>query len=71
LTIVRRREPLVAPAERAGYEQFVRKVFTGRGRGIEQILPKSRRRALEAAGIPPSALPRDLTPRQWAALWNG
>lgn len=71
LTIVRRREPLVDPADRAGYEQFVRAVFTGRGRGIGEILPKSRRATMKSAGIPPSALPRDLTPRQWAALWNG
>jgi 23S rRNA (adenine-N6)-dimethyltransferase len=28
------------------------------------------RATLKAAGIPPSALPRDLTPRQWAAVWN-
>ncbi|KDN21671.1 23S ribosomal RNA methyltransferase Erm [Amycolatopsis rifamycinica] len=75
LTISRRPEPLVDPAERAGYETFVRQVFTGRGRGIEQILtaavPKPWRALLKAAGIPPSALPRDLTPEQWAALWNG
>jgi 23S rRNA (adenine-N6)-dimethyltransferase len=74
LTVSRRRSPLVDPADRAGYEQFVRKVFTGRGRGIEQILtsvvPKPWRATLKAAGIPPSALPRDLTPRQWAAVWN-
>ena len=75
LTISRRRSPLVDPAERVGYEQFVRKVFTGRGRGIERILadaaPKPWRATLKAAGIPLSALPRDLTPGQWAALWNG
>ncbi|MFB9683816.1 23S ribosomal RNA methyltransferase Erm [Amycolatopsis plumensis] len=71
LTVVRRREPLVDPAERADYEQFVRAVFTGRGRGIGEILPKRRRAALKAAGIPPSALPRDLSPSQWAALWHG
>jgi 23S rRNA (adenine-N6)-dimethyltransferase len=70
LTISRRRSPLVDPAERGGYEQFVRTVFTGRGRGIGEILPKPRRATLKAAGIRPSALPRDLTPRQWAALWN-
>jgi len=75
LTISRRRSPLVEPAERAAYEQFVRKVFTGRGRGIEQILtsavPKPWRAILRSAGVPPSALPRDLTPRQWAAVWKG
>lgn len=71
LTVSRRRFPLVDPAERAAYERFVRAVFTGRGRGVAQILPKPRHRAMTAAGIPPTALPRDLTPRQWAALWNG
>ncbi len=72
LTISRRPGPLVDPAERAAYERFVRQAFTGRGRGIEQILGAGPWRArLRAAGVPPSALPRDLTPDQWAALWNG
>jgi 23S rRNA (adenine-N6)-dimethyltransferase len=74
LTISRRRTPLIDPAERAGYEEFVRRVFTGRGRGIEQILttvaPRPWRAVLKHAEIPPSALPRDLTPQQWAAVWN-
>ncbi|WP_433673987.1 23S ribosomal RNA methyltransferase Erm [Microbacterium gorillae] len=75
LSVTRRGDPLVPVAERAPYERFVREVFTGRGHGIERIL-RARERAsgvraaVNAASIDPQALPRDLTPRQWAALWT-
>ncbi|MBL7500469.1 23S ribosomal RNA methyltransferase Erm [Frankia sp. CNm7] len=77
LAISRRATPLVAPADRRAYERFVHAVFTGPGRGIGQILalatpgPRpSRRAALAAAALDPTALPRDLTPGQWATLWH-
>lgn len=76
LSIRRRAAPLVSPADRRFYEQFVRAVFTGTGHGIDQILasvagmPRSSRRdLLDEAGVPPTALPRDLKPGQWAAVW--
>jgi 23S rRNA (adenine-N6)-dimethyltransferase len=78
LTVSRRPDPLVPASQRGAYEAFVRRVFTGRGRGIEQILgaaapqlaPAGRRHAIEEAAIHPPALPRDLTPEQWAVLWR-
>jgi hypothetical protein len=31
---------------------------------------RAARRALADSGVPPRALPRDLRPGQWAALWR-
>lgn len=77
LDISRRRSPLVPLSERAAYERFVRRVFTARGRGIGQILQRglgmsrsSGGAALSRASVSPAALPRDLTPPQWASLWR-
>lgn len=67
MTIVRRADPLVAEADRREYQAMVHRIFTGRGRGIGQIL---RRQGLAGNGIRPSALPRDLTATQWAALFD-
>lgn len=76
LAITRRDSPLLPEAERRGYESFVRTMFTGRGHGVAGILRRScgasaatAREAGRRAGVAPDALPRDLTPRQWAALW--
>ncbi|MFN6545657.1 23S ribosomal RNA methyltransferase Erm [Mycolicibacterium nivoides] len=70
LTITRRDEPLIPCAERRRYQALVHQVFTGRGRGLAQILrPQVDRRWLQANGIHPSALPRDLSAQQWAALF--
>lgn len=78
LEIRRRGSPLIAPADRAGYDRFVRAVFTGRGGGLTAIVqhaarvPRARARELLAdAGIRSELLPRDLAPEQWAGLWNG
>ncbi|MBB4683410.1 23S ribosomal RNA methyltransferase Erm [Amycolatopsis jiangsuensis] len=75
LVITRRTEPLVA--ERDAYQEFVRRVFTGRGQGLAGILPRTgylgtraTRRWLADEGVRPAALPRELTARQWASLWD-
>jgi 23S rRNA (adenine-N6)-dimethyltransferase len=77
LGVTRRSRPLVDPAERRPYQAFVAAVFTGRGRGLGELLPRAAgasvraaRSALQAAGVAPHALPRDLTPAHWAALWQ-
>jgi 23S rRNA (adenine-N6)-dimethyltransferase len=74
LAITRRAEPLVR--DRARYQEFVRQVFTGRGHGLGQILPRTGRigRAdaanwLRANGIRADALPKQLTAEHWASLW--
>nr|WP_255375604.1 23S ribosomal RNA methyltransferase Erm [Saccharomonospora sp. CUA-673] len=74
VTITRRRDPLVPAAQRRAYADLVHGVFTGPGRGIEDILtrrlgrPGVVRRWLAEHGVQPAALPRRLTARQWAAL---
>ncbi|WP_217178630.1 23S ribosomal RNA methyltransferase Erm [Streptomyces sp. AC495_CC817] len=77
LTIRRRASPLVAAADRRAYERFVRGVFTGPGSGLESVLRRTAalsapaaQRALAAAGARSRALPRDLSPEQWARLWT-
>lgn len=77
LAISRRTSPLIAPAERRAYAAFVGAVFAGRGRGVAEIVRRitgadaaSVRRALDDAGIPAAALPRDVSPEQWADLWG-
>ncbi|MGW4097676.1 23S ribosomal RNA methyltransferase Erm [Mycobacterium sp. NPDC004974] len=70
LTIKRRGEPLIPSADRRRYQALAHEVFTARGRGLAQILrPHVDRRWLQANGIQPSALPRDLSAQQWAALF--
>ena len=75
MTISRRSEPLVAPADRRRYQAMVHRVFTGRGHGIAQILNRQMPRAsvrnwLRDNKVGPNALPRDLSAAQWAALFG-
>jgi 23S rRNA (adenine-N6)-dimethyltransferase len=74
MTISRRADPLVAPTDRQRYQAMVHRVFTGRGHGIAQILNRQMPRAsvrkwLRDNKVGPMALPRDLSPEQWAALF--
>ncbi|GAA4437066.1 hypothetical protein GCM10023148_43740 [Actinokineospora soli] len=67
MTATRRAAPLVD--DRVGYQRFVKRVFTGRGRGLGEILTKAGYRHA-ARVVPRAALPRDLTAQQWARLWR-
>lgn len=77
LVMTRRHRPLVEPSERESYRQFVHDVFTGKGRGIAEIVANvsgapDRGRArqwLSDEGVSPSALPKDLSAEQWAGLY--
>ncbi|WP_309067527.1 23S ribosomal RNA methyltransferase Erm [Microbacterium sp.] len=76
LCIARRGSPLLPVAQRRAYERFVAAVFTGPGGSLGRIVQRARRTdaatvhlALQRAEIGPGALPRDLRPEQWAALW--
>ncbi|WP_326690694.1 MULTISPECIES: 23S ribosomal RNA methyltransferase Erm [unclassified Streptomyces] len=77
MTLTRRTEPLLPPAHRAAYQDFVHAVYTGRGRGLAEIVAAvapglSRRRLhtwLREQGLRPTALPKSLTARQWARLY--
>jgi 23S rRNA (adenine-N6)-dimethyltransferase len=73
LVIERRAEPLVPTPERRAYQEWVRRVFSGRGSSLPAILARAggvsearaqqfcRERRLGAR-----SLPRQLTDRQWA-----
>ena len=74
MTIGRRADPLVDPGERGRYQAMVHQVFTGPGRGIAQIVSRQIPRHaiqkwLRDNDACASALPRDLTAAQWAALF--
>lgn len=74
----RRTRPLLPPAERRRYQTLVHRVYTGRGRGISEILARTRvfARPREAhawcrwAGVAPGALPGRLTVEQWVSLFE-
>jgi 23S rRNA (adenine-N6)-dimethyltransferase len=76
LAIERRGDPLLPYRERRRFERFVGAVFRSRGNGMRQILrgnghpPAVIDRALTAAGVARTALPRDLAPEQWARMWR-
>lgn len=76
LSIDRRPAPLLDTRDRRRFERFVGTVFRSPGNGIRQVLrrtghpPAGIDRALNGAGIARAALPRDLTPEQWARLWR-
>lgn len=78
LVMTRRPRPLLSWDARESYRQFVHDVFTGRGRGIGEILANvssslGRRGAhqlLRNEGIPSSSLPKDLSAEQWARLFT-
>jgi 23S rRNA (adenine-N6)-dimethyltransferase len=77
LSISRRGSPLLPRGEQQPYQDLVRRVFSGPGGTLERIVSAAARidratarRALRRAGIAPDALPRDLAPAQWAALWE-
>ncbi|MYW00757.1 23S ribosomal RNA methyltransferase Erm [Streptomyces sp. SID3343] len=76
LTMTRRGTPLI-DGRRAAYQDFVRQVFTGPGRGTAEILDRTGRFArpavrawMRAERLAPYTLPKDLTAGQWAELWR-
>lgn len=77
LRIDRRSAPLVSPADRQIYQGWVKRIFSGRGRTLQEVLTVSgglSRRAsaqfCRAQYLPPKAFPRDLTASQWIAAFN-
>ncbi|MBV9844662.1 MAG: 23S ribosomal RNA methyltransferase Erm [Kutzneria sp.] len=77
LTVARRDRPLVDDSEMPRYQDFVHRVFTGRGRNLAQIIPTACPEVPKShvlawlrshQGRRPS-LPKELTARQWASLF--
>ncbi|MDR5698759.1 rRNA adenine N-6-methyltransferase family protein [Agromyces sp. LY-1074] len=75
-TIRRRAEPLVPDRDRRAYQAYVAALFSGRGRGLAQVLSRAphplpnAKTWLARRGIPADALPARLTPADWSALWE-
>ncbi len=77
ITFSRRPEPLVPDRERHGYQDLVRRVFTGRGNGLARILaaevPELTRQEvrhwLRQHRLAPTALPKSPDAHAWAALY--
>lgn len=78
LTIARRDAPLLPEQQRKAFQAMAHRVFTGRGRGIVEIASRAglfnRRRDAwrwaAAAGLAPSALPKELSANQWIDLYQ-
>lgn len=73
LLIDRREAPLLLLREQRAYQQFARRIFTGRGRGLEQILRRSgglsagqARAFCRRHGYRATQLPRSVDPAHWA-----
>ncbi|HLR97922.1 MAG TPA: 23S ribosomal RNA methyltransferase Erm [Jiangellaceae bacterium] len=79
LTMTRRPQPLLSLDAKKAYRQFVHDVFTGRGRGIAEILTNvvgslgrnGVQQLLRDEGVSPSSLPKDLLAEHWARLFVG
>lgn len=77
LVIDRRTAPLVSPAEQQTYQDWVRGIFSGKGRTLQEVLAisggLSRRDSTKFCSsqhLPPRALPRDLTASHWVAAFK-
>lgn len=76
LSVERRASALLPLSDRQRYDAFVRAVFSGRGGRLERVVQGAARVDRGAAADAVSragaggALPRDLTPEQWAVLWR-
>ncbi|WP_143336602.1 23S ribosomal RNA methyltransferase Erm [Corynebacterium pacaense] len=78
LIIRRRTSPILPVQQRKSFHELVHSVYTGRGRGLQDILerrriaPRSESTAVvESLGIHRAALPSELTVEQWAGLFMG
>ncbi|HET8867145.1 MAG TPA: 23S ribosomal RNA methyltransferase Erm [Agrococcus sp.] len=76
-TVRRRARPLVDAADRRAYEALVASVFSSPGNGLARILPQARvlppnvaKRWLRERSHAAGALPRALSPADWADLWR-
>ena len=65
LKVRRRTQPLVPSGELRHYQRFVEAVFTGRGRGLSEIVRNVT--GWRVRNLP--ALPRDLSAESWAWLY--
>lgn len=77
LLVIRRRVAPLLDGDRQDYQQWVRRVFTGRGRGLPEILTRSGGFSAGAARtwcakqhLTHRTLPKDLGPDQWTDAYR-
>jgi len=77
LLIDRRGEPLLSLREQRAYQHFARRIFTGRGRGLQEILQRGgglsagrARSFCHRHGYRPVQLPRTVDPAHWAEAFR-
>lgn len=77
LLVDRRQVPLLPLREQRAYQHVIRRIFTGRGRGLEQILRRSAglsagqaRAFCDRFGYRPLELPRSVDPAHWAEAFR-
>jgi 23S rRNA (adenine-N6)-dimethyltransferase len=79
MSVDRRTAPLLPREAGSAYRAFVHAVFTGRGRGLHDIVGRvlggkkassSLQGWLRTENLRPAALPRDLTAEQWVSLFR-
>jgi 23S rRNA (adenine-N6)-dimethyltransferase len=75
IRIERRTAELLPESDRHEYQRLVHAVFTGRGVGLKGILRRhltgaAMRRWAQGQDVDLTGLPRDLSARQWVALYR-
>jgi 23S rRNA (adenine-N6)-dimethyltransferase len=77
LVVERRAEPLLPTDARRDYQDWVRRVFTGRGASLPEILTRAGRVSTARArqfcrdqGLAVRSLPRQLSAQQWTAAYR-
>jgi 23S rRNA (adenine-N6)-dimethyltransferase len=77
LLVIRRREAPLLDGDHRDYQQWVRRVFTGRGRGVPEILARSGGMSARTVRtwcaqqrVTCQTLPKDLTAGQWADAYR-
>lgn len=77
LLVIRRRKTPLLDGDRQDYQRWVRRVFTGRGRGMPEILTRGGGIPAPAArtwcaeqGLTYQTLPKNLTAEQWADAYR-
>ncbi|SDR73316.1 23S ribosomal RNA methyltransferase Erm [Corynebacterium timonense] len=78
LTIHRREQPLLSPAQQRRFRALVHRVYTGPGRGLAQILarttslgsPPTAQAWLTRHGVSAAGLPKDMPVEAWVDLFK-
>lgn len=78
LVVARRAEPLLPLGDRSAFQQLTRRVFTGPGRGLAEVLARAgafgstqqARQWLRARAVAPDGFPTSLSTASWVDLFR-